>query len=207
MQCGVHPHDADKEERAATPAKLVELSAHPKVIGFGETGLDYYYEHSKRENQKASFINHLDAARQAGLPVIVHTRSADDDTMDILEAEAAKGRLTGLVHCFSTSRQLAERAMKIGFYISISGIVTFKTASELREIVADIPLERILVETDAPYLSPIPKRGKRNEPAYVAHTAEKIAEIKGISLEALSEASTGNFFNLFAKARRSEARL
>ncbi len=199
---GVHPHEADKEADAATPERLVELSNHPKVIGLGETGLDYYYEHSERGRQQESFRNHLAAARETGLPVIVHTRSADEDTIKILQEAVAKGPLTGLIHCFSSSREFAEKAIELGFYISLSGIVTFKNADELRAIAADLPLDRILVETDAPYLAPMPKRGKRNEPAFTAHTAALVAGIKGISAADLATATTENFFRLFTKAER-----
>jgi TatD DNase family protein len=199
---GVHPHEADKEAASATPERLVELSSHPKVIGLGETGLDYYYEHSERSRQQESFRNHLTASQETGLPVIVHTRSADDDTIEILKEAAGNGPITGLIHCFSTSRELAEKAVELGFYISLSGIVTFKKSDELRAIVADLPLDRILVETDAPYLAPMPKRGKRNEPAFTAHTAALVAEIKGISIDELARATTENFFRLFSKAER-----
>jgi len=199
---GVHPHEADKEAAAATPQRLVELSGHPKVIGLGETGLDYYYEHSARSRQQESFRNHLAASRETGLPVIVHTRSADEDTIEMLQEATAEGAITGLIHCFSSSREFAEKAVELGFYISLSGIVTFKTADELRAIVADLPLDRILVETDAPYLAPMPKRGKRNEPAFTAHTAALVAEIKGISADELAAATTENFFRLFSKAKR-----
>jgi len=201
---GVHPHEA-AEEGVSEPSRLLELARHPRVVGFGETGLDYYYEHSPREAQRRSFRAHIAAARETGLPLIVHTRDADDDTVAVLAEEHAKGPFTGLIHCFSSSRELAEKALKIGFYISISGIVTFKKAEALRETVRAVPLERLLVETDAPYLAPVPHRGKRNEPAYVARTAACVAEIKGVSPEALARATTDNFFRLFAKATRPES--
>lgn len=199
---GVHPHEA-KEEGQRTPDRLIEATRHPKVVGIGETGLDFYYEHSPREEQAESFRAHIAAARQTGLPLIVHTRNADAETGDMLEDEYGKGAFPGLIHCFSSGRAVAERALALGLYISISGIVTFKAAEDLRAIVRDVPLERLLVETDAPYLAPIPKRGKTNEPAFVAHTAAKVAELKGVSLAELEAATTDNFFRLFTKAERS----
>jgi TatD DNase family protein len=195
---GIHPHEAGREEKV-TPARLIALAAHPKVIGFGETGLDYFYDHSPRDQQRAVFRSHLEAAREAGLPVVVHTRDADEDTAAILAEEAAKGPFTGLIHCFSSSRQLAEKAIELGLYISLSGIITFNKSEPLRDIVRLLPLERLLVETDAPYLAPVPKRGKRNEPAFVAHTAAKLAELMGLDPSALAQATTGNFLRLFTK--------
>ena len=197
---GVHPHEA-KEEGQRTPDRLLEAAAHPKVVGIGETGLDFYYEHSPRAEQETSFRAHIEAARLSGLPLIVHTRDADQDTARILHQEYAKGPFTGLIHCFSSRQYMAEKAMEIGFYISISGIVTFKAAEELRQTVRQIPLERLLVETDAPYLAPIPHRGKKNEPAFVAHTAAKVAELKGIGMAELAQATSANFFRLFTKVR------
>ncbi len=199
---GVHPHEA-KEEGQRTPDRLIEATQHPKVVGIGETGLDFYYEHSPRDEQAESFRAHIAASRQTGLPLIVHTRNADAETGDVLEEEHGKGAFPGLIHCFSSGRAVAERALALGFYISISGIVTFKAAEELRAIVRDVPLDRLLVETDAPYLAPIPKRGKTNEPAFVAHTAAKVAELKCVSLAELEAATTDNFFRLFTKAERS----
>ena len=199
---GVHPHEA-KEEGQRTPDRLIEATRHPKVVGIGETGLDFYYEHSPREEQVESFRAHIAASRQTGLPLIVHTRNADAETGDILEEEHGKGAFPGLIHCFTSGRAVAERALALGLYISISGIVTFKAADDLRAIVRDVPLDRLLVETDAPYLAPIPKRGKTNEPAFVAHTAAKVAELKGVSLADLEAATTDNFFRLFTKAERS----
>jgi len=199
---GVHPHEA-KEEGQRTPDRLIEATRHPKVVGIGETGLDFYYEHSPREEQVESFRAHIAASRQTGLPLIVHTRNADAETGDMLEEEHRKGAFPGLIHCFSSGRAVAERALALGLYISISGIVTFKAADDLRAIVRDVPLDRLLVETDAPYLAPIPKRGKTNEPAFVAHTAAKVAELKGVSLAELEAATTDNFFRLFIKAERS----
>jgi TatD DNase family protein len=198
---GVHPHEA-KEEGQRTPDRLIEAARHAKVIGIGETGLDFYYEHSPREEQVTSFRAHIAAARQTGLPLIVHTRDADDETGDILEDEYKKGAFAGLIHCFSSGPEIAQRALALGMYISISGIVTFKAAEALRTTVRDIPLERLLVETDAPYLAPVPKRGKTNEPAFVAHTAAKVAELKGVGIAELEASTTDNFFRLFAKAER-----
>ena len=199
---GVHPHEA-KEEGQRTPDRLLEATRHPKVVGIGETGLDFYYEHSPRAEQAESFRAHIEAARQSGLPLIVHTRDADTETGDILEQEHAQGAFTGLIHCFSSGPEVARRALALGLYISISGIVTFKAAESLRTIVRDIPLERLLVETDAPYLAPVPKRGKTNEPAFVAHTAAKVAELKGVTVAELEAATTDNFFRLFTKAERN----
>ena len=198
---GVHPHNA-AEEGLDDPAALLRLARHERVVGIGETGLDYYYEHSPRAAQQASFRTHIRAARDSGLPLIVHTREADGDTMAMLEEEHAEGPFTGLIHCFSTSRELAERAVELGMMISFSGIVTFNKAEALRAIARDLPLEHILVETDAPFLAPMPHRGKRNEPGYVAHTAACVAEARGLTAEELADATTDNFFRLFARAAR-----
>jgi len=197
---GIHPHEAGNEP--ATDAEtLIRLAEHPKVVGFGETGLDYYYDKSPRDRQRDSFRVHIDAARRTGLPVIIHTRDADDDMAQILTEEMAKGAFPGLVHCFSSGPQLADLAVELGLFISVSGIVTFKKAEALQQVIASVPLDRLLVETDCPYLAPIPYRGKRNEPAYVAHTAAKVAELKGISPETLAAATTANFLSLFSKVR------
>lgn len=198
---GIHPHEAESEPPVTTE-RLVDLSRHPKVVGIGETGLDYFYEHSPREAQQRSFRAHIAAARETGLPLIVHTRDADDDTMDILEEEAANGPFPGVIHCFSSSRELAERAVALGMFISISGILTFKKAEELRDTVADVPLDRLLVETDAPYLAPVPKRGKPNEPSFVGYTATHLAGVKAVPEEELARQTTENFFSLFKKAER-----
>ncbi|MBL8700196.1 MAG: TatD family hydrolase [Alphaproteobacteria bacterium] len=196
---GIHPHEAGSE--ATDVAQLVALAAHPKVVGIGETGLDYFYDKSPRQQQQQSFRTHLAAARATGLPVIVHTRDADDDTAAMLSEAAGQGPLTGVLHCFTSSLRLARHALDLGFYISISGIVTFKNAEDLRATVRQVPLDRLLVETDAPYLAPVPVRGKSCEPAFVVHTAARVAEIKGVSPPALAEATTANFFTLFARAR------
>ena len=198
---GIHPHQAE-EEPVVSVEDLVSRAAHPKVVGIGETGLDYYYDNSPRDLQQTSFRTHVAAARETGLPLIVHTRDADDDMADILEDEMGKGAFPGVLHCFSSGRRLAERALDIGFYISLSGIVTFKNAQDLRDIAKDVPVDRILVETDSPFLAPIPNRGRRNEPSFVVDTAAKVAELKGLDNDALSMASTENFFRLFNKAAR-----
>lgn len=196
---GVHPHEAEAEPDTVADT-LIELAQHPRVVGIGETGLDYYYEHSPREVQQTVFREHIKAARATGLPLVVHTRNADGDTGRILAEEMGEGPFPGLLHCFSATRELAEKAVDLGLYISISGIATFKNADDLRATIAAMPLERLLVETDAPYLAPIPHRGKPNEPSFVAHTAAKVAEIRGLSEADLAERTTENFFRLFTKA-------
>ena len=201
---GIHPHSA-AEEAPVTAAELADLAQHPKVIGIGESGLDYHYMNSPMEDQIRSFREHIKASRETKLPLVVHTREADDHTIEILREEYATGAFPGLLHCFSTARPVAEAALELGLYISISGIVTFKAADELRAIVADIPLDRLLVETDAPYLAPEPHRGRNNEPAHMVHTANKVAEIKGISPDELARATTENFFRLFTRAERPDA--
>ena len=199
---GIHPHEAAAEPETSAEA-LAALAEHPRVIGIGETGLDFYYEHSPRDRQTSVFRTHAEAARISGLPLIVHTRDADPETADVLAEEVGKGGLTGVIHCFSTGRELAEKSLELGFMISLSGIVTFKNAESLRQIVRDLPLNRILVETDSPYLAPVPKRGRQNEPSFLVHTAAEVARLKGISVDELSRATTENFYRLFAKARRS----
>ncbi|MDH3229226.1 MAG: TatD family hydrolase [Alphaproteobacteria bacterium] len=199
---GVHPHEADGEGPTATPERLVALATDPLVVGIGETGLDYYYEHSARDAQQASFRAHIQAARQTRLPLIVHTRDADDDTIEILTDEYRNGPFSGVIHCFSTSRYLAERALEIGFYISLSGIVTFKAAADLQDTVRTLPLDRLLIETDAPYLAPVPQRGKRNEPAFVVHTGAAVAALKQVEMAELAQATSDNFFRLFNEVPR-----
>ena len=198
---GIHPHNVADEPRVTTEHLIRMAARHPKIIGFGETGLDFHYEYSPRDAQEDSFRMHIDAARQSGLPLIVHTRAADAETIAILSEEQGRGSFSGVLHCFSSGRPLADAAIDMGMYVSISGIVTFKRADELRSIVRDLPLDRLLVETDAPYLAPVPFRGKRNEPAYTAHTASHIAEIKGLQLSEFAEITTDNFFRLFSKAK------
>ena len=195
---GAHPHEAAGEADVDSDT-LIRLAAHPKVVGIGETGLDYYYEHSPRETQRRLFRRHVAAARATGLPLVVHSRDADRDTAEILADEMGKGPYTGLIHCFSAGQELAEKSVEIGFYISFSGILTFKAAEAVRATAAAVPLDRLLVETDSPYLAPVPKRGKPNEPAYVVHTAARLAEIRGLTADALARATTANFHRLFAK--------
>jgi TatD DNase family protein len=199
---GIHPHEAAHEPEA-TAEHLVRMAARcDKAIAFGETGLDLHYRHSPLEAQERSFRTHIAAARKIGLPVIVHTRDADAETLQVLRDEMARGPFGGVIHCFSSSRALAEGALDLGLYLSVAGVVTFRKADELRAIMRDIPLDRLLVETDAPYLAPVPRRGKRNEPAFVVHTAACVAEVKGMPAEAVHRATTDNFFRLFAKAPR-----
>jgi TatD DNase family protein len=197
---GVHPHEAAVEPLDG-PAVLLAESAHAKVVGFGESGLDYYYNHSPREAQIANFRAHIAAAREAKLPLVVHTRDAEDDTIAILSEEQAAGAICGVIHCFTGTARLAGAALELGFYISVSGIATFKKADVLRSTLKEVPLNRLLVETDAPYLAPQPTRGKRNEPAYIVHTAAMLAELKGVSPSEMADATTENFFRLFAKAK------
>ncbi len=198
---GIHPHHV-ADEPETTAAQLVAETAHPKVVGIGESGLDYFYERSPRDVQATSFRAHIAAARETGLPLVVHTRDADEDTAAILREEMDKGAFPGLLHCFSSGAPLARAAVEIGFYISFSGILTFPKSQALRDIAAELPADRILVETDAPYLAPVPKRGKPNEPAYVAHTAKVLAETRGVSEAEIAAQTTDNFFRLFTKASR-----
>jgi TatD DNase family protein len=186
---GVHPHEA-------------KMATHLKVVGFGETGLDYYYNHSPREAQIADFRVHIAAAREAQLPLIVHTRDAEDDTISILQEEQGEGAFPGLIHCFTGTTRLAHAVLDLGFYISVSGIATFRKAEDLRATIKDVPLDRLLVETDSPFLAPQPVRGKRNEPAYVVHTAAMLAELKGVGVNVIADATTANFFRLFSKIKR-----
>lgn len=196
---GIHPHEAD-EHPDTDAATLVAATAHPRVIGIGETGLDYYYDKSDRERQKTSFRSHIQAARQSGLPLIVHTRDAEADTLALLK-EGGEGRLAGVIHCFTASQAFADEALALGFYISLSGIVTFKNARDLQDTAKTIPADRLLVETDAPYLAPVPMRGKTCEPAFVAHTARFLSQLRGVSEAELAASTTANFHALFTKAR------
>jgi TatD DNase family protein len=198
---GVHPHEA-KDELLESPAPLIAAAKHPRVVGIGETGLDYYYEHSPRPQQIANFRAHIEAARATNLPVIVHTRDADDDTIAVLQDEMKAKPFTGLIHCFTGTQRLADAALELGMSISVSGIATFKKSGELRAVIKTVPLDRVLVETDAPFLAPMPFRGKRNEPAFVVNTAAMLADLKGVSAEDLATATTENFFRLFPKVER-----
>lgn len=196
---GIHPNEIASQP-FTTAEELVEFSKHPKVIGFGETGLDFYRGTSDKELQIRSFIEHIKAARIAQLPVIIHTRAAEEDTIKILKQEKEYGIFSGLIHCFTASKEFAEQALELGMYISVSGIVTFSNAKELQSVIKNIPLEKMLVETDAPYLAPTPHRGKRNEPAFTKNTTEFLANLKGVSQNSVAEITTRNFFELFSKA-------
>ena len=196
---GVHPHEADAHPDLGAAA-LVEATAHPRVIAIGECGLDYYYDKSDRAAQRERFQTHIEAARTTGLPLVVHTRDAEEDTAEILTREVGKGGVAGVLHCFTGSAELAKTALDLGFYISISGIVTFKNAQDLQRIAKGIPQERLLVETDSPFLAPVPHRGHTCEPAFVADTAAFLADLRDELLDELAEATTANFFRLFGKA-------
>jgi TatD DNase family protein len=196
---GIHPHEAENEPDVDV-ARLADLAKHPKVVGIGEAGLDYFYDKSPRERQQEVFATHIEASRVTGLPIVVHSRDADEDTVRLLRDGARKGGLTGVIHCFTSTQYLADAALEMGFYISLSGIVTFKSAAALRDVAKTIPHDRLLVETDSPYLAPIPMRGKRNEPAFVKHTASFIADFLGLSLPDLAAQTTANFDRLFTKA-------
>lgn len=198
---GTHPHYAD-EERDVPLERIVELALHPKVVAIGEAGLDYYRDNAPREDQARGFRTHIAAARETGLPLVIHTRAADEDTACILEEEMAKGPFTAVLHCFTAGRDLAQRGLALGLYVSFSGVLTFKKSDDLRAIAAEVPLDRLLVETDAPYLAPEPHRGQKNEPAWVAHTAKRLAETRGISMAEIEAATTENFFRLFSKVPR-----
>ncbi|TPK88672.1 TatD family hydrolase [Mesorhizobium sp. B2-4-17] len=202
---GTHPHNA-AEELDVTAADLVRLSAHPKVVAIGEAGLDYFYDKAPRDAQAQGFRAHIAAARETGLPLVIHSRDADEDMADILEQETGKGAFPFILHCFSSGRQLAEVGVSLGGYVSFSGILTFKNSAELRAIAADVPHDRLLVETDAPYLAPVPFRGKRNEPAYVAQTAKVLAETIGVGEAEIAALTTNNFFRLFGKMPRPDQR-
>jgi TatD DNase family protein len=196
---GVHPHEADAHPDLGAAA-LVEASAHPRVVAIGECGLDYYYDKSDRAAQRERFAAHIEAARTTGLPLIIHTRDAEDDTAAMLTEATREGGVGGVLHCFTGSAKLASTALDLGFYISLSGIVTFKNARDLQDVAKTIPQERLLVETDSPFLAPVPHRGKTGEPAFVADTAAFVADLRGEPIEALADATTTNFFRLFAKA-------
>lgn len=195
---GTHPHNSH-EELDVTADHLVDLAAHPKVVAIGEAGLDYFYQKDHAHAQAQSLRVHIDAARRTGLPLVIHSRDADEDMIAILEEETGKGGFPAVLHCFSSGRELMERGVALGLYVSFSGILTFKRSEELRAIAADVPMDRLLVETDAPYLAPQPWRGKRNEPSYVAHTCEILAGVKGVSDKEMRSVTTENFFRLFSK--------
>ncbi len=199
---GTHPHNA-AEEQDVTLDELIEIARHPKVVAIGEAGLDYHYDYSPRELQAKSFRVHIAAARETGLPLVIHSREADEDMAAILEEESAKGSFPFVLHCFTSGEDLARRGLALGGYISFSGVVTFKKADSLRRIAASAPADRLLVETDAPYLAPEPFRGKTNEPAYVAKTAEQLAAVRGLAIQDFTQLTTDNFFGLFSKVPRT----
>lgn len=198
---GVHPHEADAHPDLGAAA-LVEGARHPRVVAIGECGLDYYYDKSDRAAQRERFAAHIDAARQSGLPLVIHTRDAEEDTAAMLEGAVSEGGVTGVLHCFTGSAELARKGLDLGFYVSLSGIVTFKNAQGLQAIAKWLPVDRMLVETDSPFLAPVPNRGKVCEPAFVADTAAFVAELRGEPLETLAEATTANFFRLFSRAQQ-----
>ncbi|MET0588444.1 MAG: TatD family hydrolase [Novosphingobium sp.] len=196
---GIHPHEADQHADLGEAALLARAD-HRKVIGIGETGLDYYYDHSDRAMQQALFRRHISVSRETGLPLIVHTRDAEEDTIAIIGEEMGKGAFPALIHCFTASAGFARQMLDLGLYISLSGIVTFKNAKDLQAIASEIPEDRLLVETDAPFLAPVPHRGQVCEPAFTADTARFVAELRGVALDALAQSTTENFFRLFRKA-------
>jgi TatD DNase family protein len=198
---GTHPHHAH-EELDVTIDDLVRLAEHPKVVAIGEAGLDYHYDLSSRDAQARGLLTHIAAARRTGLPLVIHAREADADLAAILTREMEKGAFMAVLHCFSSGRALAETGISLGFYVSFSGILTFKNAQDIKDIARDLPADRILVETDAPYLAPPPHRGKRNEPAFVVHTADVLADVRGVSREEIAALTTDNFFRLFSKVPR-----
>ncbi|WP_417581555.1 TatD family hydrolase [Pelagibacterium sp.] len=195
---GTHPHNAH-EELDISLEEIVALSQHSKCVAIGEAGLDYHYDSSPRDAQARGFRTHIAAARQTGLPLVIHARAADDDMIAILEEETGQGAFPFVLHCFSSGAELARRGLALGGYVSFSGIVTFKNAAEIQDVAKFVPEDRFLVETDAPYLAPVPHRGKPNQPAYVRHTAEKLAELRGVSFDTIAEQSTRNFARLFSK--------
>ncbi len=195
---GTHPHHADEEDGITTD-ELVKLAQHPKVVAFGEAGLDYFYEHGSRDAQERSFRTHIAAARETGLPLVIHTREADEDCGRILEDEMRRGAFRAVLHCYTGGRELAMKAIDLGLLISFTGILTFKKSQSLRDLAAELPADRIMVETDAPYLAPGKYRGKRNEPSYVVETAKVLAETRGVTLDELAQQTTENFFRLFGK--------
>lgn len=195
---GIHPHECKKYNNL-TSDDLMKYTYNPKCVGIGETGLDFYYKNSPKELQEKLFRLHIDVARNSSLPLIIHTRNADIETIKILKQEMKKGKFTGLLHCFSAGKELAEIAIDLGLYISLSGIITFNKSKELRKIVSNLPIDKLLVETDAPYLAPEPHRGKCNEPSYVIHTAKVLSKLKNVDFKTISKKTTENFYNLFKK--------
>ena len=201
---GTHPHQAH-EEPDVSVEQLVGLSSHPRCVAIGEAGLDYHYDKSPRDVAETVFRRHIEAARRTGLPLVIHSRDADEDMARILRDEMGKGAFTALLHCFTSSRDLAMAGLDLGHYVSFSGVLTFKNSQELRDLVRDIPLDRLLVETDAPFLAPVPHRGKRNEPSFVAETARVLAEAKGVSFSEITEKTTGNVLKIFSKMAAAPA--
>lgn len=198
---GTHPHHASEEaEIALSIGQIVELTKNPKVVGIGECGLDYYYDFAKKPDQHQVFANHIEAGLQTDLPLVIHTRDAEEDTIKLLR-DVGKGKSRGVIHCFTGTQWLADQSLDIGYYISFSGILTFKKSEELRQVAASVPLDRLLVETDSPYLAPMPYRGKRNEPSYVVHTAEVLAQVKGVSPREIAQITAENYYRLFNKAK------
>jgi TatD DNase family protein len=201
---GTHPHNAH-EELDVSVADLVKLTQHPKVVGIGEAGLDYHYDLAPREAQMQGFRNHISAARESGLPLIIHTREAEDDTARVLEEEMAKGKFKALLHCFTSKQWLAEKGVELGLTVSFSGILTYKNAEDLRITAKALPIERLLVETDAPFLAPMPYRGKSNEPSFVVKTLEQLAAVRAVSADEMAKITSDNFFRLFSKVPRPAA--
>ncbi|SCY82260.1 TatD family hydrolase [Microvirga guangxiensis] len=200
---GTHPHNA-AEEPNVPASRLVELSAHPRCIGIGEAGLDYHYDKSPRDVQRKVFRTHIEAARETGLPLVIHARNADEDMIEILSNEMEQGRFRAVLHCFSSGEKLAQVGVELGLYVSFSGILTFRNSEEIRQIAAAVRHDRLLVETDAPYLAPVPFRGKTNEPAYVAHTAHVLANVVGVTDSEIARITTENFYRLFSKAAQAD---
>jgi TatD DNase family protein len=201
---GTHPHNAAVEPDVPAE-RLIELSHHPRCVAIGEAGLDYHYDKSPRDVQQRVFRTHIEAARETGLPLVIHARNADEDMIRILSEEMRRGRFDAVLHCFSSGETLAHVGVELGLYVSFSGILTFRNSEEIRRIAAAVPHDRLLVETDAPYLAPVPHRGKTNEPAFVAHTARVLAEVIGVTDEKIAELTTANFYRLFAKAAAADA--
>ncbi len=201
---GTHPHNASQEPDVPAE-RLVELSTHPRCVAIGEAGLDYHYDKSPHDVQQRVFRTHIDAARQTGLPLVIHARDADEDMIHILMDEMGRGRFGAVLHCFSSGEKLAQVGVELGLYVSFSGILTFRNSEDIRRIAAFVPHDRLLVETDAPYLAPVPYRGKTNEPAFVAHTAQVLADVVGVTEHEIARITTANFYRLFPKAAAADA--